>query len=807
MRILLLLISCFSFSAFCQIKQIANAELTVGSGMFFQAEMNNGTNTITVTVKGPADRYLAFGFGSGAGMSSGDVLMYSNATGSNAVADHFLAGGTTPPTDAQQDWTIQSNTVASNVRTIVASRNLNTGDANDYQFNFSDASVPLFWAKGASASTSVSYHGGSNRALGIVRTWTVPDVTAPSLSSTNPTNNAIGASLTANLTATFSENIAFAGGGIELRDGSNNLVETFVNGSTATISGTTLTLNPTSNLTVNTVYQVIIPSTSIADLAGNPYAGLTAGNWTFNTNDIIAPTLNTLSPANNSNITNLSVNIIGGFSENIQFGSGSIELRNGSNVTIETFVAGSTASIVGSTLTLNPTANFTVNQTYKVVIAPSAILDITGNAYAGTTNNWTFTTNDLIAPTLSSLSPADNSIGVATNSTLSIAFSEPIEWGTGAIQLRDASNVLIESFTSASANAVITSNILEMTPTNPLLANTSYYITISNQAISDTSGNFYAGISSTTGWNFSAISTNAPILIPTSFTPSDNAVNVVTSPTLSVSFDQNVLFNSGSFIEIWNVQSNTIAEQILAASITVSGNTLTFSPTATLNENTEYAVQIPANAIQNSSNQFFGGIQDLTTWNFFIGDFTAPTMVTLSPVDNATQISINSVVSIEFSEPVAIGTGSILIMDNTNSSVHSVYDVNSNFASISISGNQMSITPATPFLGSTDYAILIENDAIVDTSVNANAFIGFGLPTQWNFTTESTQGIEEWSTDQFSWNQNQFIVLENTDELTVTDLTGKLIASTQGTSLELNQLPQGVYMVRWNNKMARIFKQ
>ena len=44
-----------------QLKEIAFAELTAGSGMFFGAQMT--TTTITVTVQGPSDRFIAFGFG------------------------------------------------------------------------------------------------------------------------------------------------------------------------------------------------------------------------------------------------------------------------------------------------------------------------------------------------------------------------------------------------------------------------------------------------------------------------------------------------------------------------------------------------------------------------------------------------------------------------------------------------------------------------------------------------------------------------------------------------------------------------
>ncbi len=174
MKLVLLLVTVCSLatsSSFSQLKEIPLSELTLGSELYFGAQMNNSTGTITVTFSGPADRYIALGFGVTSAMNGGDALIYSNATGSDAFNDHFTIGVVAPPLDSQQDWIIQNETVNGNVRTVVASRALNTDDADDFQFNFSDVSVPLFWAKGPNASTSLTIHSGDGRGFGIVRNW------------------------------------------------------------------------------------------------------------------------------------------------------------------------------------------------------------------------------------------------------------------------------------------------------------------------------------------------------------------------------------------------------------------------------------------------------------------------------------------------------------------------------------------------------------------------------------------------------------------------------------------------------------
>ena len=80
----------------------------------------------------------------------------------------MTGGKNAPNVDASQDWTESSNTVTSGVRTIVATRDLNTSDANDYVFTTTNnTALPLLWAKGT--SLTLGYHGargGATSTLG-----------------------------------------------------------------------------------------------------------------------------------------------------------------------------------------------------------------------------------------------------------------------------------------------------------------------------------------------------------------------------------------------------------------------------------------------------------------------------------------------------------------------------------------------------------------------------------------------------------------------------------------------------------------
>jgi methionine-rich copper-binding protein CopC len=311
--------------------------------------------------------------------------------------------------DTQQDWTITSNTVVSGVRTVVASRVLNTGDANDAAFAYSDVNLNVVWARGSSASYTIAPHGPTNRASGIVLPWTVPDVTAPTLatsSALSPADNSTGVSLGTNLIATFSENVQFGTGLISLYLSTGTLVESYdVTSSTnLSINGATLTINPTNNLASLTDYYVQIATTAIKDMAGNSYMGITDNtSWNFttldNTTDVTAPQLavTPFVPADNALTASISNDFQVTFNEDVALGtSGIISLYLSNGTLVESFdvATSSLLTVAGPTVTINPTANLLYSTAYYCSIDNAAIVDLSSNPYSGFSDNatWNFTT-------------------------------------------------------------------------------------------------------------------------------------------------------------------------------------------------------------------------------------------------------------------------------------------------------------------------------------------------------------------------------------------------------------------------------
>ena len=434
MKIVFTIVACLAltYGAFGQIKTIAEQVLLAGPGeVTFAASMDQGTSQITITSKGPDDRW--FGTGFGVTMANADVLIYTDgrvgAMHALGATDYNLNAQNAQGVerDASQDWNIVSNTVAGGVRTIVSTRALNTGDVNDdYIINFADATINIIAARGNSVDYTLSAHGPGNRGSTTL-TWAEIDETPPALSAAPfiPADNQIDVALGTNLTATFDENISAGSGNIELRLLSNDaVIELFDVNSNAVFSGNQITLNPASNLTEATDYYVVIPNGAIEDMANNVYAGFTDNStWNFTTLtlDIIAPELDIspFNPADDQIDVTLGTNLTVTFNEDISAGSGNIVLWRpvpGPDQEVEEFNVTTAAIFSGNQITLNPASNLTAATDYYVTIENGAIEDLAGNVYAGYTDEtiWNFTTldnsGDVTAPGLSAgpFLPADD---------------------------------------------------------------------------------------------------------------------------------------------------------------------------------------------------------------------------------------------------------------------------------------------------------------------------------------------------------------------------------------------------------------
>ena len=203
-NLLIIFLAC-TFATFAQTYTTGTVSLSTTAGLAMSVKIDVGTN-VTLTLGGPADRWFAVGFNASS-MAVGTDVVGVHSSGTLTNFDASLSGYAAPVTDAQQNWTISSNQVNAGVRTIIATRALNTGDAADYVFSAGPGSLSLIWARGATPSSYLyAYHGSSNRGITNVTFSLMP---SPPPLTVTPTNTIICAGASTTLTASSSQGATF----------------------------------------------------------------------------------------------------------------------------------------------------------------------------------------------------------------------------------------------------------------------------------------------------------------------------------------------------------------------------------------------------------------------------------------------------------------------------------------------------------------------------------------------------------------------------------------------------------------------
>ena len=109
---------------------------------------------------------------------------------------------------------------------------------------------------------------------------------------------------------------------------------------------------------------------------------------------------------------------------------------------------------------------------------------------------------DIIAPTVVTFTPADAATGVPVGSNVVLTFSEPVQKGTGLIEIHSGTETgaLVERYDAAtSTNLTISGTVLTINPTADLAPGTHYFVTLADGSINDYAGNHFAG---TTAYDF-----------------------------------------------------------------------------------------------------------------------------------------------------------------------------------------------------------------------------------------------------------------------------------------------------------------
>jgi hypothetical protein len=225
---------------------------------------------------------------------------------------------------------------------------------------------------------------------------------------------------------------------------------------------------------------------------------------------------------------------------------------------------------------------------------------------------------DAIAPTVATFSPTSGSTLSALDSNLIVTFSETVQKGTGAFELRSgsASGTLIESFDVAGSSRVsLNINTLTIDPTASLQTGTTYYLVMPAGGIKDITGNAFAGTSS---YSFITTGTGAADTIPpvlNSWSPSAGTLISALDSNLVATFSETISKKTGTLELHSGSATGPLVESFdLASSTRVStgGSTLTVDPTANLLPATTYVLLLPAGGVQDAALNALASASSLT---------------------------------------------------------------------------------------------------------------------------------------------------------------------------------------------------
>ena len=148
----------------------------------------------------------------------------------------------------------------------------------------------------------------------------------------------------------------------------------------------------------------------------------------------------------------------------------------------------------------------------------------------------------------------------------------------------------------------------------------------------------------------------------------------------------------------------------------------------------EYYVLIDATAFDDTAGNSYAGISSTTALSFTIADTTDPTLTSSVPADNATDVSVDANIVLNFSESVNAVNGNVTIKKTSDDSVIEAIDVTT--GQLSGSGTaQITLDPSVSLQSGIEYYVLIDATAFDDLS--GNSYAGINSTTALSFTTAS----------------------------------------------------------------------
>lgn len=191
-----------------------------------------------------------------------------------------------------------------------------------------------------------------------------------------------------------------------------------------------------------------------------------------------------------------------------------------------------------------------------------------------------------------------------------------------------------------------------------------------------------------------------------STTPVLNALAVPVNSVVTITFNEEM-----DPATITQSSITLTGSSLVAGIVTYSGKTATFTPSSPLAENTTYTGRVKTTVKDLMGN----ALQTDYVWAFTTGLILRPIIISTDPINNATDVVLNKVISATFNMPMNPST--------LNATTFTVKQgVNTVLGTISYSGSTVSFTPTIALDANSTYTATITNGAknSSDTALLAN---------------------------------------------------------------------------------------
>jgi hypothetical protein len=469
------------------------------------------------------------------------------------------------------------------------------------------------------------------------------------LNGTNPLSGATNVSVTSPVTFTMSNLVNPA-------SVNNGTVYVYVNATgnvmagSYTVSGNAVTFTPLTQYPANTVIAMQV--CNLTDEAGNSTCSGVGTFTTATAADHTAPTV-TISPPNGTANVGLNTQIVVTFSKSINpatITSNSLALFNGDSPVGLSY----TISRDNRTITINPSGNaWTTGATITLELT-SAVQDLSGNALANTTSQFTLTTAlPSGAPSVIAMRPGNGATGVAANTPITLFINAAMNASTiaGALSITDNGVVVtgtLQTFSNAQGIA--------FTPDNAFNAGhlIQVFLGSSAQSADGVALSSFSGQFTVAG---SAANTTGQVQL---VNPPPSASNVPLNTIIQIEYNQALLPISVNNFNVSLYQYATSSYLTPTISLVGGGQVIQIQPTSNLVANSQYQVCVGGNVTN------IDGIRVQSyCFSFYAGaatDTAAPTIIAEAPSNGATNIGTNALATVTFNKainPISV-TGSTI---------------------------------------------------------------------------------------------------------------------------------------------------